>query len=81
MQITKKNPDCIRVQRDRFIFKLSKLYISKIDIWHTLFYSNIEIHVWQPNSKWWITKKKLLNKKKWHTLDEIRNAADKIQNV
>lgn len=60
----KKNPDCMRVQRDRFIFKLSKLYISKIDIWHTLFYSNIEIHVWQPNSKWWITKKKLLSKKK-----------------
>lgn len=26
-------------------------------------------------------KNKLLNKKKWHTLDEIRNAADKIQNV
>lgn len=26
-------------------------------------------------------KKNLLNKKKWHTLDEIRNAADKIQNV
>lgn len=25
--------------------------------------------------------KKLLSKKKWHTLDEIRNAADKIQNV
>lgn len=28
-----------------------------------------------------LQKKKLLNKKKWHTLDEIRNAADKIQNV
>lgn len=28
-----------------------------------------------------LQKKNLLNKKKWHTLDEIRNAADKIQNV
>lgn len=58
----KKNPDCIRVQRDRFIFKLSKLYISKIDIWHTLLYSNIEIHVWQPNSNDELQKKKIFIK-------------------
>lgn len=54
----------MRVQRDRFIFKLSKLYLSKIDIWHTLFYSNIEIHVGNQTANDVLQKKKLLSKKK-----------------
>lgn len=55
----------MRVQRDRFIFKLSKLYISKIDIWHTLLYSNIEIHVCMATRQQMMNyKKKLLSKKK-----------------